>query len=436
MTDEQGVVVTRRSLDGLRMYVVRQRWEQQEQLANVAAEVERQLSRCGLRERVRPGDEIAIAAGSRGIAALPEVLRAVVAYVRACDGVPFLFPAMGSHGGGTAEGQRALLADLGIREETIGAPVRATMDVVPVGTTSMGLPVVMDAIAAKADGIILVNRIKKHTNFDGAIQSGLCKMAAIGMGKHVQAVRVHSYGNRAFPELIPSVAEVVFAQGRVLAGLAIVENAMGGVAELAGLRADEIIAREPALLEKAQQVGAKIPFKHVDVGIVERLGKDVSGTGLDCYVIGRKRIIGEPEWPETPSIHSLVVLDLTEATHGNAVGIGLADFTTSRLVDKIDWRVTQANIMTSGNMERGKIPLFFASDRDAVEAAAFRERATSLPELRVLAIRDTLHLRNLLVSEALAQEARQRDDLEVVGEAVSLGFDGEGNWISRLDDGV
>ncbi|MHB0858068.1 MAG: nickel pincer cofactor-dependent isomerase, group 22 [Anaerolineae bacterium] len=434
MTDSHGLVETRRSLDGLRMYLLRQRWEQQEQVEDIALAVEAQLLGCGLRERVRSGDEIAIAAGSRGIASMQAVLRAVVDCVRACGGVPFLFPAMGSHGGGTAEGQRTLLAELGISEETIGAPVRAGMDVIQVGTAESGMPVVVDAIAAAATGIILVNRIKKHPNFDGPIESGLCKMAVIGMGKHVQAARVHACGNAAFADLIPALAQVVLAQGRVLAGLGIVENAAGGVAELVGLRPADIVSREPDLLRHAKHLSAKIPFKQVDIGIVENLGKDVSGTGMDCYVIGRKRIIGEPEWAEAPNIHSLVAFDLTEATHGNAVGIGLADFTTSRLVQKVDWRITQANIMTSGNTERGKIPLFFPSDKDAVEAAGFRERTISLPDLRVLVIRDTLHLRHLLVSEALAEEVNQRDDLEIVGDAMSLRFNAEGTWISVLSD--
>jgi len=430
----------RRSLDGLRMYLVRQRWDQPD-IADVSSAVREALARTGALERIRPGDEIAITAGSRGIAAMPVVLRVVVASVRERGGRPFLFPAMGSHGGGTAQGQKELLAALGIDERTMGAPIRASMEVVQLGQTATGLPVYLDAIASRAVGIIMVNRIKKHTNFDGPIESGLCKMAAIGMGKHAEAVAVHSerspdvcdrHGNAAMGENILAVARVVLARARVLAGLALVENAWGGVAELVGLRPDEIIRREPALLRRAKKLSAKIPFHQLDIALIERMGKDISGCGMDCYVIGRKRIIGEPEWPEAPCISSLVVLDLTDASHGNAVGVGLADFTTRRLVGKIDWPAVQANILTSGNMERAKLPLAFESDRDAIEAAAFRERLKPLTALRVACMRDTLHLRHLLVSEPLAVIARARDDLEIIGGPMSLPFDQKGNWVSPI----
>ena len=337
---------------------------------------------------------------------------------------------MGSHGGATAAGQLNLLAGLGINEKTMGAPIRASMEVVQLGVTSEGLPVYLDAHASRAAGIIVVNRVKKHTNYDGPIESGLCKMAVIGMGKQAQAVAVHQYGCFGLREYIPRVAQVVFSRAMVLAGLAIVENAWGGIAELVGLRASEILEREPALLERAKELSAKIPFHQIDIALVERMGKEISGTGMDCYVIGRKRIVGEPEWPEAPHIRSLVVLDLTEASHGNGLGVGLADFATQRLASEIDWPTTRANILTSGNLERGKVPLIYDTDREAVEAAAFRERATPIEELRVVCVRDTLHLRHLLVSEALVEQARVRKDLEIIGGPRVLIFDDEGNWVS------
>jgi len=433
MPAHKGEIAMRRSLDGLRMYLVRQCWDQPE-IADLASAVGAALDGTGALERIRPGDEIAITAGSRGIASMPEVLSAVVANVRRRGGVPFLFPAMGSHGGGTASGQLELLAGMGITEEAVGAPIRASMEVVELGHTAAGLPVYLDAIASRAAGIIMVNRIKKHTNFDGPIESGLCKMAAIGMGKHMGAVAVHRQGNARMGHNIQAAAQVLFGRARVLAGLALVENAWGGLAELVGMRPDEIAAREPALLKRAKDLSAKIPFDELDIALVEWMGKDISGCGMDCYVVGRKRIIGEPEWPEAPRISSLVVLDLTDVSHGNAVGVGLADFSTQRLVDKIDWRAVQANVLTSGNMERAKLPLAFGSDREAMEAAAFRERLTPLGELRVACFRDTLHLRYLLVSEPLAIAARARDDLEVVGGATSAPFDPQGNWVSPIPD--
>jgi len=431
MSSDRGEIDMRRSLVDLPMYLVRQCWQQPE-IRDVSKVVIGELARAGALERIRPGDEVAITAGSRGIAAMPIVLRIVVAAIKERGGVPFLFPAMGSHGGGTAQGQLELLAGMGIDDKSMGAPVRASMEVVQLGQTANGLPVYLDAVASRAAGIIMVNRIKKHTNFDGPVESGLCKMAVIGMGKHAQAVAVHQQGNARLGQNILRVAEIVFARAKILAGLALVENAWGGLADLVGLRPQEIILREPALLKRAKALSAKIPFHELDIALVERMGKDISGTGMDCYVIGRKRIIGEPEWPETTSISSLVVLDLTAASHGNAVGIGLADFTTRRLANKIDWPSVQANILTSGNTERAKLPLAFESDREAVEAAAFRERLTPFSKLRVACLRDTLHLRHLLVSEPLATAARRRDDLEIVDEPTTLRFDEQGNWLSPI----
>jgi len=360
------------------------------------------------------------------------VLRAVVDAVSHRGGRPFIFPAMGSHGGGTAEGQREMLAGMGISEETMGVPIYSSMEVVQLGRTSRGMPVYLDAHAAQADGIIVVNRVKKHTNFDAPIESGLAKMSVIGMGKHTQAELVHKYGNYGLREYIPQVAKVVFEQAPVLVGLAILENAWGGVAEILGLAPDTILDREPALLTRAKTLSAKIPFHDIHIALVEQMGKDISGTGMDCYVIGRRRIVGEPEWPECPEISTLVVADLTDVSHGNAVGVGLADMTTRRLADRIDWAVTQKNVMTSGNLERGRLPLVFESVRQALEAAAFRERTTPIEELRCVAIRDTLHLRELFCSEALIPEAEKRNDLQIVSGPLPLPLGSEGQWTSPM----
>jgi len=302
--------------------------------------------------------------------------------------------------------------------------------VVQIGRLATGVPVYLDAQAARAQGIIVVNRIKKHTSFDAERESGLCKMAVIGMGKHRQAVTMHRFGNQGLASLIPEVAACVFERAPVLAGLALVENARGGLASLTGLRPEEIVRAEPDLLRYAKSLSAKIPFHRIDIGLVELLGKDISGTGMDCYVIGRKRVIAEPEWPEAPEIHSLVVLRVTPASHGNALGVGLADFTTEALVREIDWPAVRANVLASGNMERGKIPFAYATDREALEAAGFRERHTSPGDLRLVAIQDTLHLEYLLVSEALLPEVLANPDLAVVSTAMALPFDDAGRWHS------
>jgi hypothetical protein len=429
MASQRGEIEPRRSLDGLEMAMIRQRWDQPN-VDDISSAVREELDRLGALDGIHRGDEIAITAGSRGIASVPQVLRTVVTAVRERGGEPFIFPAMGSHGGGTAKGQESLLAGLGITEETIDAPIKATMEVVRIGEIEEGLPVYLDAIATQAAGIIVVNRVKKHTNYDGPIESGLCKMAVIGMGKHKQASTVHQYGNYGLRHYIPKIAGVTFSRANVLAGLAIIENAWGGMADLVGLRADEIVEREPGLLVRAKELCAKIPFHDIDIALVERMGKDISGTGMDCYVIGRKRIIGEPEWPEAPQISSLVVLDLTDASHGNGIGVGLADFTTKRLVNKLDWKAIRANVMTSGNVERAKLPITYANARAAVEAAAFRERRTPLDELRMVCFRDTLQLRHLLVSPALVRQAETRPELDVVEQSLPLNFDEKGSWVS------
>jgi hypothetical protein len=431
MSNLEDVIESRLDLSAVRMVLVRQLWHQPE-IADVAAEVIAQLEHTGALERIEPGDEIAITAGSRGIATMPVVIKTIVEAVRARGGRPFIFPAMGSHGGGTAEGQRTLLAELGIDERTMGAPIRSDMSVVQIGISTSGLPVYLDAQASRAKGIIMVNRVKKHTSFDAERESGLCKMAVIGMGKHRQAVTVHRYGNDGIARLIPEVAACVFANAPILAGLALVENARGGLASITGLRREEILDAEPALLRTARSLSPKIPFHQIDIGLVEQLGKDISGTGMDCYVIGRKRVIGESEWPEAPDIHSLLVLRVTPASHGNALGVGLADFTTEELVREIDWPVVRANVLASGNMERGKIPFTYATDKEALEAAGFRERQTAPADLRIVAIRDTLHLEHLLVSEALLPEVNANVDLAIVSDPMPLPFDAAGRWQSPL----
>jgi antitoxin (DNA-binding transcriptional repressor) of toxin-antitoxin stability system len=425
--DGPSTIDPRRSLASMRLYRIAQRWNQPE-VADIAQATRAALARSGMLARISSGDEVALTAGSRGIASLVPVLRATIAVLRELDARPFIVPAMGSHGGGTADGQRELLASLGVTEASMGVPVRSSMEVVQIGETPSGVPVYADAQAARAQGIILVNRVKKHTNFDGAYESGLAKMAVIGLGKHRQAVIAHQRGNAGLRDAVPEMARVALARAPILGGLAIIENAGGGLADLVGLAADRILADEPALLARAKELSAKIPFRSLDICLVERMGKEISGTGMDCYVIGRRRIIGEAEWPEAPTIRSLVLLDITEASHGNGLGVGLADFCTERLVRQIDWRITRANILTSGNLERGKVPLTYPTDREALEAASFRERALPVDRLRFAAVPDTLHLRELLVSEALAEEAAGRDDLTVVEGPFPLPIDEAGRW--------
>jgi hypothetical protein len=409
---------------------VRQRWDQP-RIAGVEAAVTAALQAGRLQPRLRPGMVVGITAGSRGIARLPEILRAAVAFCRAAECKPFLFPAMGSHGGATAEGQRALLAELGVTEGSVGAEIRATMEVVRVAETPEGLPVYLDRHAAAADGILVMNRVKAHTDFEGRFESGLAKMMTIGMGKHAQALAAHQHGAAGLREQIPKIAAAMLATGRILGALAIVENAEEAPALLEALSPERILEREPALLASAKAWAARLPVDAVDILLVEELGKEISGTGMDTNVIGRRGIPGEPD-PPRPRVGTLVVLDVTPASHGNAIGVGLADVTTDRLVRRMDRASTYANVLTSGFLDRGKIPLHFPTDREAIAAALDQNRRTPLDRLRVAWIKNTLHLGDLLISEALAPQLRGRGELTLDPQPVPMTFTADGTLESPL----
>ncbi len=358
---------------------------------------------CAELTRVLPplkrGAPVAVTAGSRGIAAIVPILRGVCSALRHAGARPFLVPAMGSHGGATASGQEALLAALGITEESVGAPVRATMETVFLGETAEGTAVYMDRYAAEAAGIVVVARVKHHTDFTGQWESGLAKMLAIGLGKETGARYLHSFGAAGLRRLIPAAAAAIIAQGRVLAGIAILENAVGGVWQIAGVKAHEILPKEADLLALKKTSAPRLPFSEADVLLVDYIGKDISGTGMDTRVIGRMRIPGEPE-PERPRIGLVAALDLSETSHGNANGVGLADVITERLSCKIDHLALRANAAACGFWERAKVPVAFPTDQEAIEAClASCGRPTG--EVRLCRIRDTMHLEYIAVSEAL-----------------------------------
>jgi len=296
-----------------------------------------------------------------------------------------------------------VLESLNITEETVAAPVRATMEVVEVGTMESGLPVYLDRYAAEADAIIAVNRIKSHTDFSARYESGLVKMLAVGVGKRMGAEVLHSDGTAGLRRFIPAYAATVIANAPVLGGLALIENERHQLAEVTAIRAHEIALREPSLLVRAKQMEPRLPFPEIDLLIVDRIGKEISGVCLDCNVIGRRGIRGEPD-PERPQVRYIFVRSLTPASHGNAIGIGLADFTTEQLVADIDWQVTRLNGLVSGFLERAKTPVTLRNDREALLAAltALGARAEGA---RVVRIKDTAHLAEMQVSEPLWEEA-------------------------------
>ncbi len=388
------------------------------QLGSVVRE---QLSTCASRltRPIGAGASIAIAVGSRGIANIDGITRSVVDQLLSLRAKPFIIPAMGSHGGATAEGQLEVLASYNITPETMGCPIRSSMEVVELDRGGLANPLFMDRFAAESDGVILINRIKPHTDFHGRYESGLVKMAVIGLGKERQAGTMHSWGIHGLRDLIPLSAERVFGTGKILAGIGIVENAYDETAIVEAIPGREILSREPELLDAAKQNMPRLPVDEIDVLMVDYLGKNISGSGIDTNIIGRIRIDGEPE-PASPRIRSIVVCDLTPETHGNACGMGLADVVTRRFADKIDFKTTNTNIITSGFLERGKLPVVADTDRHAFEIALRAAGCRDVEKARVIRIQDTLHLSEMFVSAALMREIEGREDIEVIGEPVEL----------------
>jgi hypothetical protein len=371
------------------------------------------------------GESVAIGVGSRGISHIASITRATVEHVREVGGVPFVFPAMGSHGGATAEGQVALLAHLGVTEQAIGCPIRSSMEVVQVGE-ALGLPVWFDRIAQDADRVAVINRIKPHTGYKGPIESGLMKMLAFGAGKHEGAALYHRATFRhGYLAVVRAMAGEVLARCRIAFGLAVIENGYEEVARVQACAASDIAAVEPALLAEAKGLLPALPASPLDVLVVDEIGKNISGTQLDPNVIGRAANKIEP-WPEGPTIRWIVALDLTDETQGNAAGIGLVDLISRRVHDKLDWHATITNALSASNPFLAKLPPAFDSDRQAIEAALGALGLTPPEEARLVRIRNTLRLDEIEVSESLIDECRQRDGLEVLGTPRAIAFDAAG----------
>ena len=401
------------------LQLVHQRFPDGEEVDATSA-VGQGLERIGLHDLVTREMRVGITAGSRGIRDLPAVLTATVAAVREAGGDPFIVPCMGSHGGATAEGQRAVLEGLGVTPATVGAEIVSTMDVVSVGEGALGAPVWAARDLAEAGGIIAVNRVKPHTDFHGEVESGLVKMLVIGAGKHAGAQSAHHLTVRhGFPAVLRDHGEVLVSGLPLLCGIALVEDQRERTALLEVLRPGEFFTREPALLARAYDLLPRLPFDQLDVLLVDRLGKDVSGTGMDTNVIGRCSFWGGGEKPARPRVTRIVVRGLTEATHGNACGIGMADFTTARCAAEVDRAQTDVNCITSNCPEDARIPIACTNDREAVEAA-IHTAGVSPAGVRLVWVRDTAHLERIAVSEALLDEVRAGETLRPAGPALRL----------------
>ena len=405
---------------------VRQRFRST-RVADIPDRVAREVGRLDLSGRLKPGDSVAITAGSRGVANIAAITRSLAEELKKREARPFIVPAMGSHGGGTAEGQRGVLERYGITEASMGVPVRATMETLPIGESPEGVPVVLDRNALEADHIAVVNRIKPHTDFDAEIESGLTKMLAIGLGKHQGAIRYHRANKRhGYYRVLTGVAEVVRRRCSILLGLGIVENGYDQTGAIEAMTSDELFEVEKRLLKVAKSWLARIPFDRGDLLLVDEMGKNVSGTGMDTNVIGRRAGSGKP-FAGAPRFSRIVVRDLTPESYGNAIGVGMADVVTRRLVDKIDTRPTYVNALTSTNLESVRIPVTVDSDREALETAISTSGAPSGEDCRMVWIRNTLKLDRFVASEALLEEVEANRELQVLGNPGELDFDAQGN---------
>lgn len=390
----------------------------------IPALVHQELDREEMRRRIRPGMSVAITCGSRGVANIAIIIKAIVDFVKECGGEPFVFPAMGSHGGATAQGQTEILTGYNVTEEFIGCPIRATMEVVQIGATPEGMPVYIDRYAYEADGIILCGRVKAHTAFRGPYESGIMKMAVIGMGKQKGAETVHQNGFYELGKMLPVIGKVILDNTNVLGAVGLIENAFDQTCMIKGVLKEEIFEEEPKLLAISKERLGCIYFDNIDVLVVDRIGKDISGDGMDPNITGRFAV---PYIEGDRRIQHIAVLDLTEETHGNCNGIGLADVTTKRLVDKIDVDCTYPNVCTSTVLCTPKIPLFTHTDKSCIQIALKTCNYIDREHPRIVRIKDTMNLEEIYISEAMVAEAKESEHTEVIEEPADWAFDEKGN---------
>ena len=397
---------------------------------DIRQEVLRVLKRLNTNGMELGGSTVGITAGSRGIHAIPEILQTVVDFIKEAKGHPVLIPSMGTHGGFTADRQIAFLNSLGITEEAVGAPILACIDTVLLGETGSGVPVYCNTEATKVDRIVVLNRIKPHTDFSGEIESGITKMMAIGLGSHQGAFTTHSHALlKGYEKVFIDVASLMLEKLPVAFALGILENWKGKTAEMDTMLPDEIFEKERQLLKKAKSNTMKLPFETLDVLVIGEIGKNISGTGMDTKVVGRIMVKGQKE-PESPKITRLVVLGLTPESHGNAIGIGLADITTQRTFEQVDLYATADNSISSMSPEQGRLPCVVRNDREALQSAIVSLGAVNPSEAQMVYIDNTMQLEVMAVSESLIDRVRGDDRLELIGSPEELQFDEQGNLLN------
>ncbi|EAX47949.1 conserved hypothetical protein [Thermosinus carboxydivorans Nor1] len=409
-----------------RMFKVKQNFNAAK-VDDLVQALHKELNKREILGKIHPGKRIAIGIGSRGLCKIDLLARELVKFIKERGAKPFIIPAMGSHGGATAEGQAEILASLGITEAAVGCPIVSSMDVVQIGNISNGLPVYMDKHAVQeADGIVFIARIKPHTAFRNKSESGFAKMIAIGFGKHRGAATCHSYGYRHMGEHILQIAEVALKNAPILFAVGTVENAYDEIMHVTAVPAERLLEEDQRLLPIAMENIPRILFDKIDVLIVDKIGKEISGEGMDPNVIGRyaSPYVASANYPTR-----IGVLDLTEKSHGNATGIGTADYITRRIFNKIDFEATYANCITAVLPGAAKIPIVMNSDYDLFRAAILTAEVPDLKKVRLVRIADTLHLKTIMISENMIDEAYKNPNLTILTDPLELKFDAKGNLL-------
>ena len=402
-----------------KMYRIEQHFSN-EKVEDIKAEVYKQFDSVGLKAKIKPNGKIGITCGSRGINNIDKIIKAAVDYVKDAGGEPFILPAMGSHGGATTEGQKHVCEKFGVSSEAMGCEIRSSMETVILGKTVSGIDVNFDKNAYESDGVIVVNRVKRHTDFIAKNESGIVKMLSVGLGKQKGASAMHTNG---LGKTIPETAEVILKNAPILVGLGIVENAHEETYMLKAVEPENFIEEDAKLLELSNSLVPALPCRDIDILIVKEMGKQYSGTGMDTKVIGRMKIFGEKE-PDYPAVKKLVALRLSDASYGNALGIGLADLTVKKLVDSIDYEAMYSNLITTTFLERGRVPVHFDTERESIDVAFKTIGGVKPEDARLMIIDNTLNIGTMLVSESIYNDIK--DKVELLEEDVKIEFDQNG----------
>lgn len=394
-------------------------------LTNIHNTVKEQIKKTRFSKRIKKGSRVAIIVGSRGIDQFLKVIEVIISEVKKIGGEPFIVPAMGSHGGGTAIGQEEVLKKMGITEENIGAPIISSMKVVRIGKTKSGVPVYIDENAMLSDAIIVVNRVKVHTDFSGEIESGLFKMMAVGLGKHKGASILHGNGLEMFSEIIPEVGFKILEKAPIALGIALVENGHGKLSKIVAIDPENFLEKEKKLLSEEKISMPKLPFSEIDILLVNEIGKNISGAGMDPNIIGRSQ---SKEKNIGKNIHIIIPLDMTEESHGNGVGIGLSDISTKRVFEKINFNAFYTNLITSRGYLEAKIPIILENDEYAIKVA-MKMLDKNDKNVKMVRIQNTLNINKMEVSNALLKSLTNNKNIEIIGEARRLKTDKAGNLL-------